>query len=253
MAPSRRRVLFARPYSRAASRSARRWAWSLALAVGVFGAAAWPGTAATSGPAGPPSPQAATGTIEGRLILSEGRSRLARASYAVGGGARRVEPLPAVAMLVGRVAAGASAAPSREVGEVRVVQRDTAFAPGVVVVSRGTEVAFPNEDPFFHNVFSYSRPKRFDLGRYPRGESKSVTFDSPGIVQVFCEIHDWMRSAVVVTENPYHALVSEDGSFTIRDVPAGRYELRIWHFDRGDKTVDVEVPAQGTVRVEVSL
>jgi plastocyanin len=250
MAPSRRSVLFARPYSRAATRSVRRWAWSLALAVGVFGAAAWPGTAATSGPAGPPPPRAATGTIEGRLILSEGRSPLARASYAVGGGARRTEPLPAVAMLVGQVAGGASTSPSRE---IRVVQRDTAFAPGVVVVSRGTEVAFPNDDPFFHNVFSYSRPKRFDLGRYPRGESKSVTFDSPGIVKVFCEIHDWMRSAVVVTENPYHALVSEDGSFTIRDVPAGRYELRVWHFDRGDATVAVEVPAQGTVRVEVRL
>jgi plastocyanin len=241
MAPSRRSVLFARPYSRAATRSVRRWAWSLVLAVGVFGAAAWPGTAANSG---------ATGTIEGRLILSEGRSPLARASYAVGGGARRVEPLPAVAMLVGRVAGGAFTPPSRE---TRVVQRDTTFAPGVVVVSRGTEVAFPNDDPFFHNVFSYSRPKRFDLGRYPRGESKSVTFDSPGIVKVFCEIHDWMRSAVVVTENPYHALVSENGSFTIRDVPAGRYELRVWHFDRGDTTVAVEVPAQGTVRVEVRL
>jgi plastocyanin len=249
MAPSPRVVLFARPYCRVATRSARRWVWTVVLAVGVFGAA-WPGTAAPAGTPAPPTPQAVTGTIEGRLILSEGRSRLARASYAVGGGARRVEPLPAVAMLMGQIAGGSSAAPS---GAIRVVQRDTSFAPGVVVVSRGTEVAFANDDPFFHNVFSYSRPKRFDLGRYPRGESKSVTFDSPGIVKVFCEIHDWMRSAVVVTENPYHVLVAEDGSFTIRDVPAGRYELRVWHFDRGDTTVRVEVPAQAAVRVEVRL
>jgi plastocyanin len=193
---------------------------------------------------------AEAGTIEGRLIVSEQRSRLARGPYPVGGAARRVEPLPAVAMLVGPVSG--DAAPG--VGEaVRVVQRDTAFHPAVVVVGRGTSVAFPNDDPFFHNVFSYSRPRRFDLGRYPRGESKSVRFDSPGVVKIFCEIHNWMRGAVVVAENPFHALVGEDGRFRITGVPAGRHRLRVWHFDRGETEVEVVVPETGTVRVELSL
>lgn len=190
----------------------------------------------------------ATGSIEGRVVLAEERSRLARAAYLVGGVTRQVEPLPAVAMLTGRVPAG-DASP----GDVRMIQHDTTFTPGIVFVRQGAEVAFPNDDPFFHNVFSYSRPKRFDLGRYPRGESKSVRFDTPGIVKVFCEIHSWMRAVVVVTENPFHTVVAEDGTFTIRDVPPGRYRLHVWHFDRGDKTVDVEVPGDGVVRVEISL
>jgi plastocyanin len=195
-------------------------------------------------------PAAEAGTIEGRLILEEQRSRLLRGPYPVGGVVRRVESLPAVAMLLGPVRGNAA---PRDGQPVRVVQRDTAFHPAVVVVGPGTSVAFPNDDPFFHNVFSYSRPRRFDLGRYPRGESKSVRFDSPGIVKIFCEIHNWMRGAVVVTENPFHALVGVDGRFRITDVPAGRHRLRIWHFDRGETEVEVVVPETGTVRVELTL
>jgi plastocyanin len=216
------------------------------LAATVVGTASGPARAAA--PAG--SDPIATGTIEGRLTLTRERSRLGRVSYVAGGAARRVEPLPAMAMLVGSLPAPGPRPPAEP---VRVAQRDTTFTPGVVVVPVGGSVAYPNEDPFFHNVFSYSRPRRFDLGRYPRGESKSVRFDSPGIVKVFCEIHDWMRSAVIVTENPFHAFVDDDGSFTIRNVPAGRHQLRVWHFDRGDETVEVDVPAGGTVRVEVRL
>ena len=133
------------------------------------------------------------------------------------------------------------------------MQQDTAFAPPVLVVPVGTAVEFPNRDPFFHNVFSYSSTKRFDLGRYPRGESRTVTFDRAGIVKVYCEIHQWMRSAVVVVENPFHAEVRADGGFTIPGVPPGRYKLAVWDFDRGQRVVDVTVPAQGAARVDVSL
>jgi plastocyanin len=193
---------------------------------------------------------APAGSIEGRVVMQEQRSRLARGPYPPGVMARRVEPLPAIAMLVGPVRGTSPAgAGDRE----RVVQRDTAFHPAVVIVRQGTSVAFPNDDSFFHNVFSYSRPKRFDLGRYPRGESKSVRFDSPGIVKVFCEIHNWMRGAVVVTENPFHALIDKDGFFRIADVPPGRHRLRVWQFDQGETEVEVEVPASGTVRVEIRL
>jgi plastocyanin len=196
------------------------------------------------------SSAAVAGTIEGRVTLQEQRSRLARGPYPASGVARRVEPLPAVAMLLGPVRGAASDGASEQ---ARVMQRDTAFLPAVVVVRQGASVAFPNDDPFFHNVFSYSRPKRFDLGRYPRGETKSVRFDSPGIVKVFCEIHNWMRGAVVVAENPFHTVVGKDGSFRITNVPAGRHRLRVWHFDRGETEIEVEVPATGSVRVEITL
>jgi hypothetical protein len=123
----------------------------------------------------------------------------------------------------------------------------------VLVVPVGSTVEFPNLDDFFHNVFSYSSPKRFDLGRYPRGESKAVRFDEPGIVRIYCEVHESMRSAVIVTLNPYHAVVAEDGSFAIDNVPAGRHVLEIWHSDHDVRTVTVDVEAGRTTTLNIEL
>ncbi|MBI4408997.1 MAG: hypothetical protein HY561_04780 [Gemmatimonadetes bacterium] len=191
-----------------------------------------------------------TGTIEGRLVLSERPARRVAAGYAgAGASAHAVPSIPSVVYLVGPVAAAAP----RRVASARLAQRDTAFDPPLLVIPVGTTVAFPNQDPFFHNVFSYSRVKRFDLGRYPRGESKAVTFDEAGVVRVFCEVHKWMRSAIVVVENPFFAVPDADGAFSIPDVPEGRYRLAVWTADRGERTVDVRVPAGGRARVEIQL
>jgi plastocyanin len=193
--------------------------------------------------------RAAAGGIEGRVIVApRPPQRVANPYAGLGVAARTVAPVPMVAFLEG--AMGPREAPARH---PRLAQHDTSFVPPLVVVPVGTTVDFTNQDPFFHNVFSYSTPKRFDLGRYPRGESRPVTFDRAGTVKVFCEIHRWMRSGVVVVENPYHAEVRPDGTFTIADVPAGRYRLSVWDFDRGKRTVDVTVPASGTARVDVRL
>jgi len=90
-------------------------------------------------------------------------------------------------------------------------------------------VRFPNHDPFNHNVFSVSEPNSFDLGLYGRGETKSHTFDHPGLVRVYCNVHPRMVAYVLVMENRYYAQPGNDGSFTIDNVPAGRYRLHVWH------------------------
>lgn len=191
------------------------------------------------------------GTIEGHVAYRQGPLQKTANRYpaGTGGAARTIKPIPAVAYLVGVLAGGEKAAGSAP----RMAQRDTIFQPDLLVVPVGTTVGFPNHDPFFHNVFSYSKPKRFDLGRYPRGETKNVTFDQPGGVSVFCEIHKWMRAGIVVVENPYHAIVDADGDFRIEGVPPGRYKVEVWHIERGRKTVDVNVPAAGSVRVNIEF
>lgn len=213
-----------------------------ALAAVLLAAA---GTAALA-----PAPRAA-GSIQGHVTFSRMAPRRVANRYpgAGGGASHRAGTVPAVAYIVGPVAGARAGGGERP----RLMQRDTSFRPPVLVVPVGTAVEFPNGDPFFHNVFSYSAAKRFDLGRYPRGESRTVVFDRAGIVKVYCEIHQWMRSAVLVVENPFHAQVDADGSFAIAGVPPGRYRLAVWDFDRGQRVVEVTVPAQGSARVDVSL
>ncbi len=155
-----------------------------------------------------------------------------------------------MAYLKGRIAGAPPLPPDRD---PVMMQHDTAFVPSTLAIPVGTTVSFPNDDPFFHNVFSYSRTKRFDLGRYPKGTAKEVTFDEPGIVKVYCEVHNFMRAVIVVTENPFSSVVAEDGSFRIDGVPPGTYTLVIWHADLGEVEQSVVVPADGAVHVKATL
>jgi plastocyanin len=158
-----------------------------------------------------------------------------------------VQPINAIVFLRGP--AGTAPAPRR----VTMTQQDTAFTPNLHILPVGSTVDFQNGDPFFHNVFSYSKTKRFDLGRFPKPEKKAVEFTEPGIVNVFCEIHKSMRAVVVVVDNNYHAEVAADGQYRIENVPAGDYELVIWHADHGTKTQKIKVPETGSVRVDAKL
>jgi len=108
-------------------------------------------------------------------------------------------------------------------------QEGQAFSPHVLPVMKGSIVAFPNTDPVFHNVFSLSRAASFDLGRYPRGEAKSVRFDTPGVVKVFCHIHSDMSAVVLVLDNPFFATPDAAGDFRIDGIPAGEYRAVAWH------------------------
>jgi plastocyanin len=114
-----------------------------------------------------------------------------------------------------------------------LTQKDKRFSPHVVAVPAGSEVDFPNEDPFFHNVFSLYNGRRFDLGLYASGETRPVVFSKPGISYIFCNIHPQMSAVVVALETSFFGVSDVDGRFTINDVPEGKYRLQIWH-ERSD-------------------
>jgi hypothetical protein len=108
-------------------------------------------------------------------------------------------------------------------------QRDETFVPHVLAITVGTTVDFPNSDPVFHNVFSLSKTRSFDLGRYPAGRSKAVRFDRPGVVQVFCEIHSHMSAYILVFSHRFFAVTDNEGGYRIDQVPPGTYTLVLWY------------------------
>ena len=112
--------------------------------------------------------------------------------------------------------------------QARLVQRNKTFEPHTVAVQVGSLVSFPNRDPFFHNVFSLFDGKRFDLGLYEAGSTRSVRFDRAGICYIFCNIHPQMSAVVVVVDTPYFAVSDDKGGVVIPRVPPGRYELNAW-------------------------
>ncbi len=110
----------------------------------------------------------------------------------------------------------------------RLLQKDKRFIPHMLVVSMGATVEFPNRDPFFHNVFSLYKGKRFDLGLYESGSTRSVRFDRPGISYIFCNIHPEMSAVVVVLKTPYYGLSNAQGEIKLLNVPRGRYRVEAW-------------------------
>ena len=110
----------------------------------------------------------------------------------------------------------------------RIVQKNKRFETRVLVAQVGAVVDFPNLDPFFHNVFSLFDGKRFDLGLYEAGSTRSVRFDRPGVCYIFCNIHSQMSTAVVVVDTPYFVVLNTPGEFEIPGVPSGLYQLNVW-------------------------
>lgn len=129
-------------------------------------------------------------------------------------------------------------------------QRDKMFVPRVLPVRAGTTVQFPNEDRFFHNVFSFSQSKRFDLGRYTTGEARSQTFVQPGLVKLFCEIHARMKGFVLVLETDAFTVPDASGRFRLTDIPPGQYTVVVWHPAFGPRTRPIKV---GPGRLELDV
>lgn len=111
----------------------------------------------------------------------------------------------------------------------KLVQKNKTFQPSLVVVPVGGKVEFPNQDPFFHNVFSLFEGKRFDLGLYESGTTRFVQFDKPGVSYIFCNIHAQMSAVVVALNTPYYAISNKRGEIQIADVPPGRYQVQVFH------------------------
>jgi plastocyanin len=124
-------------------------------------------------------------------------------------------------------------------------QRNQTFIPHVLAIAVGSTVDFPNSDNLYHNVFSLSKTRPFDLGHYPAGHSKSLRFDRPGIVRVFCEIHSHMSAFILVFSHQYFSVTSADGRYQIGRVPPGRYTLDAWNEGEVRESRQVEIPADG--------
>jgi plastocyanin len=179
-------------------------------------------------------PPLCAGTVTGKVELTErgGRRATDLSDVVVYVEGARVKPRPATAS---------------------VVMKGKAFIPRVVVVPVGGTVQFPNEDPIFHNAFSVSGENRFDLALYKRPKVGAFTFQHPGIVKVYCNIHPQMSAVVVVRDNPLFTKAAPDGTFTIEGVPAGKHTVKAWHERGGVAAAEVTVPDTGAVQARFTI
>ncbi len=139
----------------------------------------------------------------------------------------------------------------REPGRAVLDQRNETFVPHVLAVMVGTIVDFPNSDLIYHNVFSLSRTKRFDLGRYAAGKSKSVLMDRTGVVRVFCDIHSHMNAFILVFNHPFFDVTDGEGRFELPSLPAGTYTVVGWYEGEARVSRSVSVPANGWAEVDL--
>ncbi len=159
---------------------------------------------------------AGAGPVMGRVELRDSKDPAARKGLDYSGVVVWLEPmLAAVAPRTGLKA--------------RMVQKDKTFTPHVLAVEKGTVIDFPNFDPIFHNAFSNYNGTLFDVGLYQPGTSRSVRFNTAGVVRVFCNIHPNMSAVIVVLNTRYYATTQKDGTFRIEDVPPGEYRMHVFH------------------------
>lgn len=194
------------------------------------------------------------GAIGGRVTLRQAPSDLTpRPNPGALGMPRHPEATNRRRSVVYLETAPRAAFDSRQEPRARIDQRNEAFVPHVLAIVAGTTVDFPNSDVTFHNVFSLSKARTFDLGRYPAGRSKSVRFDQPGIVRVFCDIHSHMSAFILVFAHRHFAVTDEDGDYQLENVPPGTYTVVAWNETSPPQSRTVVVPAGGNLEVDFTL
>lgn len=189
-------------------------------------------------------------TIEGRVALPKAAATTVmnkRYEIVSTGGVVATNPPLAVVYLEGEFPAPAEP-PVR-----RVEQKDLMFVPQLLPVPVGARVEFPNLDDTFHNIFSYSPAKRFDLGRYRAGEKPvpAVIFDAPGLVVLRCDIHEHMRGVILVLATPHFVVTDDAGRFRLTGLPAGTYKLKAWLNSRTTLERTVELAEQSDLRLDL--
>jgi hypothetical protein len=217
----------------------------LPLALALAAAAAAPSSVAQEAPA-------ATGTIRGKVEVRhaasqyEGRPLVAElgmpVEYASSDRRRAVVYLETVPQ-----PAFDAPLPGRAVLD----QRNESFVPSVLAITVGSTVEFPNSDRVYHNVFSLSKTRRFDLGRYPHGQSRSVMFDRPGVVRVFCEIHSHMSAYILVFAHRFFAVTDAEGRYRIDGIPPGSYTLALWNEGSVRERRELRVEAGGSLEQDL--
>src|SRR5947209_15880567 len=188
-------------------------------------------------------------TVEGRVELPKSYAapvQAKRYEIVTKAGVLSIQPPLAVVYLDGNFPRPASL-PMKE-----VAQKDLTFIPALLPIEVGTRVQFPNLDDTYHNIFSYSPTKRFDLGRY-RPEERPIpseVFDTAGLVTLRCDIHEHMRGLILVLNTPYFVMTNPDGRFRLNGLPAGRYVLKAWIDSKTTRERPVELKNGGTINVD---
>lgn len=191
----------------------------------------------------------AQATVEGRVELPKSHSapvQAKRYEIVTKGGVLSTQPPLAVVYLDGVFPRPASS-PVKQ-----VEQKDLTFIPALLPIQVGTKVEFPNLDDTYHNIFSYSPAKRFDLGRYRPDERPipSEVFNTPGLVTLRCDIHEHMRGLILVLDTPYFVMTDTDGRFRLRGLPSGHYTLKAWTNSRTTREQPVELKNGETLHVD---
>lgn len=163
------------------------------------------------------SPDAVARTVSGQVVGQDGK------------------PIANAVVFVQEPAAMPSAAASPAIMD----QFNKTFVPEMLPIAVGTQVRFPNRDQIRHHVYSFSRPKRFELPLYKGEDAPPVLFDKPGVVKIGCNIHDWMSAIILVLPNERFAVTKEDGTFSLTDLGSGNYTIAAWHAQAREKTEDV--------------
>jgi plastocyanin len=187
--------------------------------------------------------------VEGRVTLPAEAAPMARPRYPVATTYTVGEPDPPTAIVY--LEGDFGPAPTAAAPLADVAQRTYQFAPGLLAVRRGSVVRFPNLDEEYHSVFSYSKTRRFDLGRYQRDEGPpTLRFDQAGVVRLFCEIHEHMRGTILVLDTPHFTRTDPEGRYRLDGLPAGRFVLKAWIDDDTVRAQPVEIRDGATLHAD---